>query len=268
MANSAVASGCSASDTRNFFTMSASNSKSRLVCTVQVRSIMSRPSERARSVDVVGRMSTTRISSFARPSRTSREAHAATRPGGPHERGDPGRRHPTDGRPPSAPVRGHSLLHAAPGRSSIDPDDAGHGQPDTLDESVADTDEFGPVPGEPYFETNTIKLVDREEDVLVIRASAMKHAVHFRLRINYLLGGSPKTMVVDDKGEPFSITPLHCAQPGVASYQRGLRLRRDRIRSGLGVRSRRRSCHEPDIVKGLAGVDVPSRGHELSCLTR
>ena len=39
-----VATGCSASDTRSFFTMSASEEKSRLVCTVQVRYIMSRPS--------------------------------------------------------------------------------------------------------------------------------------------------------------------------------------------------------------------------------
>jgi hypothetical protein len=42
-AKSAVAIGCSASETRNFFTMSASLAKSRLTCTVQVRVIMSRP---------------------------------------------------------------------------------------------------------------------------------------------------------------------------------------------------------------------------------
>ena len=44
LANSAVATGCSASDTRSFLTMSASSTKSRLACTVQVRYIMSRPS--------------------------------------------------------------------------------------------------------------------------------------------------------------------------------------------------------------------------------
>src|SRR5580704_16783062 len=44
LANNAVPIGCSASDTRSFFTMSASEVKSRLVCTVQVRYIMSRPS--------------------------------------------------------------------------------------------------------------------------------------------------------------------------------------------------------------------------------
>ncbi len=43
LANSAVATGCSASDTRSFFTMSASEEKSRFACTVQVRYIMSRP---------------------------------------------------------------------------------------------------------------------------------------------------------------------------------------------------------------------------------
>ena len=44
LANSAVAIGCSARLARNFFTMSASELKSRFTCTVQVRSIMSRPS--------------------------------------------------------------------------------------------------------------------------------------------------------------------------------------------------------------------------------
>jgi hypothetical protein len=43
LAKSAVATGCNASDTRSFFTMSASDAKSRFTCTVQVRNIMSRP---------------------------------------------------------------------------------------------------------------------------------------------------------------------------------------------------------------------------------
>ncbi len=43
LANKAVATGCSATDTLSFLTMSASEEKSRLVCTVQVRYIMSRP---------------------------------------------------------------------------------------------------------------------------------------------------------------------------------------------------------------------------------
>ena len=43
LANNAVATGCSATETRSFLTMSASEEKSRLVCTVQVRYIMSRP---------------------------------------------------------------------------------------------------------------------------------------------------------------------------------------------------------------------------------
>src|SRR3546814_2932229 len=40
LANSAVATGCNARLTRNFFTMSASEAKSRFTCTVQVLSIM------------------------------------------------------------------------------------------------------------------------------------------------------------------------------------------------------------------------------------
>ena len=43
LANRAVATGCSATATRSFLTMSASEEKSRLVCTVHVRYIMSRP---------------------------------------------------------------------------------------------------------------------------------------------------------------------------------------------------------------------------------
>jgi hypothetical protein len=44
LANRAVATGCRARLVRNFATMSASEPKSRLACTVQVRNIMSRPS--------------------------------------------------------------------------------------------------------------------------------------------------------------------------------------------------------------------------------
>ena len=43
LANSAVPRGCSASDTRIFCTMSASDEKSRFACTVQVRNIIWRP---------------------------------------------------------------------------------------------------------------------------------------------------------------------------------------------------------------------------------
>ena len=42
-AKSAVATGCSASPTRNFCTMSASEAKSRFTCTVQVRYIICVP---------------------------------------------------------------------------------------------------------------------------------------------------------------------------------------------------------------------------------
>ena len=38
--------------------------------------------------------------------------------------------------------------------------------------AVTGVDEWGQVPGEPYFETMTISLADRERDVAVIRASA------------------------------------------------------------------------------------------------
>jgi len=44
LAHSAVATGCRASETRSFFTMSASSEKSRLACTVADRYIIDVPS--------------------------------------------------------------------------------------------------------------------------------------------------------------------------------------------------------------------------------
>jgi hypothetical protein len=44
LAKMAVATGCQASETLSFLTMSASDAKSRFACTVEVRYIMSRPS--------------------------------------------------------------------------------------------------------------------------------------------------------------------------------------------------------------------------------
>ncbi len=49
-AKSAVATGCKASATRNFFTMSASEAKSRFTCTVQVRYIIVFPMVPTRSM--------------------------------------------------------------------------------------------------------------------------------------------------------------------------------------------------------------------------
>ena len=136
--------------------------------------------------------------------------------------------------------------------------------PEPVMRSVADTDEFGPVPGEPYFETNTIRLADRDEDVLVIRASALRQAVRFRLRVDYLLGGSPKTMVVDDNGKPFAITPLHCVRAGVASYQRGY----DVGTTGLIAMARPQAFQVGSVESSqqTAGTALPARGHELSCV--
>jgi len=50
LAKSAVATGCSASATRSFLTMSASEPKSRFTCTVQVRYIIDFPMVPTRSM--------------------------------------------------------------------------------------------------------------------------------------------------------------------------------------------------------------------------
>jgi hypothetical protein len=126
--------------------------------------------------------------------------------------------------------------------------------------AVAGVDEWGQVPGEPYFETTTISLADRERDVVVIRASAQHTAVRFKLRLDYLLGGELKTIVIDDEGRPFRITPLNCVARGVATYQAVYE---------FGVAEANPASwqiNDPQIVEQTAGTDSPLRTQIGSCL--
>jgi hypothetical protein len=76
-----------------------------------------------------------------------------------------------------------------------------------------------PVGGRPYFEDNTIRLKDRERDVLLVRAAANRYSVAFKLEVDYLVGAKRKTTVIDDAGRPFRVTGVHCgSKPGIASY--------------------------------------------------
>lgn len=126
--------------------------------------------------------------------------------------------------------------------------------------AVTGIDEWGQIPGEPFFETMTISLADRERDVAVIRASAQHTAVRFKLELDYLLGGELKSIVIDDGGRPFRITPLNCVARGVASY---------RAVYNFGVPEADPASwqiNDPQIVEQTAGFDEPLRARIGSCL--
>jgi hypothetical protein len=123
--------------------------------------------------------------------------------------------------------------------------------------SLAGFDEWGAKPGRPYFEENSIRLPDRAQDTLVIRITAVKKAVRFRLAIDYVKGGSDKSMVIDDHGEPFGITPLHCVGRGLASYRRAY---------GYGSDLALTPLEHPEAIE-VTGVRTsrPRRGQEVRC---
>jgi hypothetical protein len=82
-----------------------------------------------------------------------------------------------------------------------------------------------PVGGRPFFEDNTIRLRDRERDVLVIRATAERYSVAFKLEVDYLVGAKRKAAVIDDRGRSFRVTGLRCSRaPGFAAYTRAYEL--------------------------------------------
>jgi hypothetical protein len=133
-------------------------------------------------------------------------------------------------------------------------------EPQPVMRAVQDVDEWGPVPGQPYFETTTVSLADREREVAVIRASAQRAAVRFKLKLDYLLGGELKSIVIDDAGQPFRISPLNCVRRGVASY------RRVHEWGGPVARPSAWQIDDPQIVKQTAGFKYSLREQLLDCL--
>jgi hypothetical protein len=72
---------------------------------------------------------------------------------------------------------------------------------------------------DPFFEEKTIRLRDRERDVILLRATAERYSVAFKLEVDYLIGATRKRLVIDDGGRPFRVTGMNCgAEPGIASY--------------------------------------------------
>jgi hypothetical protein len=68
------------------------------------------------------------------------------------------------------------------------------------------------TPGQPYFEDTGISLKDREQVALTARFSYRPDAaVEFRLRIEYVIGGKSKQMMIDNSGSPFRVSSWHCS---------------------------------------------------------
>jgi hypothetical protein len=79
----------------------------------------------------------------------------------------------------------------------------------------------GPRGGRPFFDENSIKLADGEQDVLVIRAVTSRYSISFVLEVTYLLGNAERTVTIDDHGQPFRVTGTACdGAPRVATYER------------------------------------------------
>lgn len=81
----------------------------------------------------------------------------------------------------------------------------------------------GPVyrPGQPYFDGHSISLGAGEQQVLMYRAHVTKYSVTFKLEIDYLIGGTEKSQVIDNAGKPFAVTGVHTnSADGYWSYQR------------------------------------------------
>jgi hypothetical protein len=121
-------------------------------------------------------------------------------------------------------------------------------------------DEWGPVPDGPFFESNSIRLADREQDILVIRVSATREAVQFRLQADYLLGDDLKSTVIDDDGKPFALTPLNCVRRGIASYRRGYEFGAPKPRPEKWVLASAEVRKNPAVGQG-------SRSPGLDCLS-
>ena len=63
-----------------------------------------------------------------------------------------------------------------------------------------------------YFEDTGISLKDRGQVALTARFSYRPDAaVEFRLRIEYVIGGKSKQMMIDNSGSPFRVSSWHCS---------------------------------------------------------
>ncbi|MFI5960022.1 hypothetical protein [Cryptosporangium sp. NPDC051539] len=78
------------------------------------------------------------------------------------------------------------------------------------------TERDGVRPGSPYFADKTLTIDDAEEDALVVQSIAARWATSFDLRITYRLGDQTRSLLVDNDGHPFAVTPLNCIDHSVS----------------------------------------------------
>lgn len=89
-----------------------------------------------------------------------------------------------------------------------------------LYEVESDMSTAEPRPGDDYFRSNTIRLDEGDEEVLVIRVLAACDYVGFSLQIDYQVQGrSVESYIVNDvDGKPFELTAYSKAESGAAAY--------------------------------------------------
>jgi len=87
---------------------------------------------------------------------------------------------------------------------------------------------IGVQPGNPFFDIQTIRLADNEQQVINIRMQATRFYATFDMEIDYIVGtesGTVHKLTVTDKGHPFSITGIPPGRnPGAAAYHQAFQL--------------------------------------------
>jgi hypothetical protein len=73
----------------------------------------------------------------------------------------------------------------------------------------------------PYFTVKTIELKDKEEIVLVLRATTERNTISFRLKADYQVGDSRESVDIDNNGQPFKMTAYSCAAGYKSAYGEG-----------------------------------------------
>ena len=79
-----------------------------------------------------------------------------------------------------------------------------------------------------YFLDKSISLRDQETSILTAHISTEKSYIRYKFVIHYLIGGTSKTLSVDNKGKLFELTSERCGSaPGMMSYAKGYELNDD-----------------------------------------
>ncbi|GAB3464515.1 hypothetical protein GCM10027436_76780 [Actinophytocola sediminis] len=87
----------------------------------------------------------------------------------------------------------------------------------TAREATLDDTTLEWIAGSPYFDANTISLQYAEQHVVVLRNRSKNNHVQFVVEVTYLIGGTEKTLTIDDDGKPFEVTAMP-AEPNPGQY--------------------------------------------------